>query len=300
MYQSLLKKMSEILRTEVALKLDEDLYSPKNKLFETYQDMVSIGQATLYVKDKTLTELERELVQNLFKVLLQPSNSYNRLIEEKTACREFKGELAFPLKIWRINSYENMESLKEFMESIFPDDISFVKGNDTLILFKSEDSEPDYSLEDICCDIEAQTYHEVSIYVSYQINTIEEIYLGYHALGELIHISKALPNQPKIYEYDKMILPHLFYHLNEKALTSIEQTLKNTKSIEMDQELMNTAIEFLRNNLNVTDTANRLHVHRNTLIYRLGKIKSITGYDIKNFIEATNFYLLYLKKILIK
>jgi len=68
----------------------------------------------------------------------------------------------------------------------------------------------------------------------------------------------------------------------------------------MDQELMNTAIEFLRNNLNVTDTANRLHVHRNTLIYRLGKIKSITGYDIKNFIEATNFYLLYLKKILIK
>jgi len=57
---------------------------------------------------------------------------------------------------------------------------------------------------------------------------------------------------------------------------------------------MHTAKEFLFSNLNSTDTANKLFIHRNTLLYRLGKIKGLTGYDIRNFLEAVNFYSLYL------
>ena len=56
-----------------------------------------------------------------------------------------------------------------------------------------------------------------------------------------------------------------------------------------DPELIHTALVFFKSNLNVTDTANALYVHRNTLLYRLQKITQLTGYDLKNFEDAMNF-----------
>ena len=61
-----------------------------------------------------------------------------------------------------------------------------------------------------------------------------------------------------------------------------------------DFELEQTALIFFENNLNITETANQLFIHRNTLIYRLNKLESITGYDIRKFNDAINYYLSYL------
>lgn len=47
-----------------------------------------------------------------------------------------------------------------------------------------------------------------------------------------------------------------------------------------------TLITFLNNNLSVNDTSKILHIHRNTLLYRLNKIKEQTGYDPKKFNDA--------------
>ena len=61
-----------------------------------------------------------------------------------------------------------------------------------------------------------------------------------------------------------------------------------------DLELEQTALVFFDNNLNITETANELFIHRNTLIYRLNKLEGITGYDIRKFNDAINYYLSYL------
>ena len=44
-----------------------------------------------------------------------------------------------------------------------------------------------------------------------------------------------------------------------------------------------------RNNLNVSETSRKLYVHRNTLVYRLEKIKKITGLDLREFDHAIVF-----------
>ena len=51
----------------------------------------------------------------------------------------------------------------------------------------------------------------------------------------------------------------------------------------LDQETLFTINKFFENNLNVSETSRKLFVHRNTLVYRLEKIKKLTGLDLREF-----------------
>ena len=71
------------------------------------------------------------------------------------------------------------------------------------------------------------------------------------------------------------------------------------KEIIEDTELLKTGEEFLRNNLNVSETARILHVHRNTLMYRLNKIEKISGLDLRKFNDSLDFKIISVLKRLI-
>ena len=59
-----------------------------------------------------------------------------------------------------------------------------------------------------------------------------------------------------------------------------------------DAELIKTCMCLLENDLNVSRTAEKLYMHRNTLIYRLKKIQKLTGLDISRFDMAVTFEVL--------
>ena len=49
---------------------------------------------------------------------------------------------------------------------------------------------------------------------------------------------------------------------------------------------------FFENGMNISETARKLYMHRNTLIYRLNKIQKTTGIDLRNFEMAVTFRIL--------
>ena len=49
---------------------------------------------------------------------------------------------------------------------------------------------------------------------------------------------------------------------------------------------------FFENGMNISLTARKLYMHRNTLIYRLNKIQKTTGIDLRNFEMAITFGIL--------
>lgn len=53
-----------------------------------------------------------------------------------------------------------------------------------------------------------------------------------------------------------------------------------------DEQLFKTVQAFLTSGLNLTDAAAKLHIHRNTLIYRLDKTKKLIGLDPRHFDDA--------------
>ena len=61
---------------------------------------------------------------------------------------------------------------------------------------------------------------------------------------------------------------------------------------QLTPEMMETIRAFFRNDLNLSTTARELFIHRNTLIYRLDKIRKETGFDLRRFRDAAVFQLI--------
>ena len=57
----------------------------------------------------------------------------------------------------------------------------------------------------------------------------------------------------------------------------------------MTDETLETVRAFFRNDLNLSTTARQLFIHRNTLLYRMEKIRKATGLDLRKFEDAVAF-----------
>ena len=60
--------------------------------------------------------------------------------------------------------------------------------------------------------------------------------------------------------------------------------------------MLQTIDMFFRKDLNLSDTARQLFIHRNTLVYRLDKVQRLTGLDLRHFDDAVTFKILYVLK----
>ncbi len=97
-------------------------------------------------------------------------------------------------------------------------------------------------------------------------------------------------------EWDKPIsqfadLSPLFM-LQDMDTKSLKRFVQQTIGPVMhDHELLHTVKMFCKTNLNVSETAKQLFVHRNSLQYRLDKFIEKTGIDIRQFEEGLKVYL---------
>ena len=87
------------------------------------------------------------------------------------------------------------------------------------------------------------------------------------------------------------------YKLNENLELLMDA---GAKEIFSDEEMLNTAEEFLESSLNTSETSRKLYLHRNTLIYRLDKIEKSTGLNIRKFSDAITFRLITILSRLVK
>ncbi|MDK7753641.1 CdaR family transcriptional regulator [Staphylococcus ureilyticus] len=89
---------------------------------------------------------------------------------------------------------------------------------------------------------------------------------------------------------------------NEKVVTSFEDIEEKTLLYQIDknirerfkkrilsdvgQQSIDTLKSFFENDLNITQTAKKLYIHRNTLLYRLEKCEKETGLNPKKYSDA--------------
>ena len=90
--------------------------------------------------------------------------------------------------------------------------------------------------------------------------------------------------------YDNLGIGRLIYQMPTTLCEMFLAEVFRQGSIDcLDDETLTTIEKFFENNLNVSETARKLFVHRNTLVYRLEKIKKLTGLDIRDFDNAIVF-----------
>ena len=98
----------------------------------------------------------------------------------------------------------------------------------------------------------------------------------------------------EVHSYKEYLLIKMLEDIPKFKLNEYLEILldSDAKDIFADQDMINTAEEFLENSLNVSETSRKLYLHRNTLMYRLDKIERATGLNIRKFSDAVTFRLI--------
>ncbi|MGN1039587.1 MAG: PucR family transcriptional regulator, partial [Oscillospiraceae bacterium] len=112
---------------------------------------------------------------------------------------------------------------------------------------------------------------------------------------------KVFDTDKVIVSYDNLGIARLVYQLPPTLCEMfLKEVFKKGSIDSLEHETLFTIQKFFENNLNVSETARNLFVHRNTLVYRLEKIKKITGLDLREFEQAIVFKVaLMVKKYLV-
>lgn len=105
-----------------------------------------------------------------------------------------------------------------------------------------------------------------------------------------IEVGGVFDTEKSVISFENLGIGRLIYQLPTTLCEMYLNEVFRKGSIDaLDQETLFTIQKFFENNLNVSETSRKLFVHRNTLVYRLEKIKKLTGLDLREFDHAIVF-----------
>ncbi len=126
------------------------------------------------------------------------------------------------------------------------------------------------------------------------VNSIEDVHISFAQAVSAYKMKDSINLSGNVHSFREYLFTKIINDLPKgKKKEYLELLLDSSaEEIFMDKEMIQTAEVFLENNLNVSETSRNLFLHRNTLTYRLDKIESQTGLDIRKFSDAVTFRLI--------
>ena len=178
------------------------------------------------------------------------------------------------------------DKLQDFVLSINEMDIAVVK--------QISGSTTAEELEKMAASMEETLKNELRIKTVIGIGTIadhlRELADSYKEAQTAIEVGKVFDTEKSIMNYESLGIGRLIYQLPTTLCEIfLSEVFKKNSIDSLDQETLFTINKFFENNLNVSETSRKLFVHRNTLVYRLEKIKKLTGLDLRQFDHAIVF-----------
>lgn len=135
---------------------------------------------------------------------------------------------------------------------------------------------------------------QVTVGVGSTVRSVKDVGASYAQAASALRYAEVFKSKGNVHCYREYMLVKMLEDIPESRLEEYlaELTNENAKEIFADEEMVNTAEEFLQNSLNVSETSRNLYMHRNTLLYRLDKIEKATGLNIRLFPDAVSFRVL--------
>lgn len=175
---------------------------------------------------------------------------------------------------------------KDFVINISETDIALVKevrsGNDIKDLEKLARS--------IADSLHTEYYVNAVIGIGTIVGTIKDLPRSFKESQIALEVGKVFDTEKTIVTYENLGIARLIYQLPTTLCEMfLKEIFKKGSIVGLDNETLFTIQKFFENNLNVSETSRKLFVHRNTLVYRLEKIKKLTGLDLREFDDAIVF-----------
>lgn len=195
------------------------------------------------------------------------------------------------LKNHDVSVYDILQNLfpdkaKDFVISINETDVALVKETKVGIAPKTIEK----LATTIADTISGEFYVHAVIGIGTTVDNLKDLARSFKEAQAALEVGKVFDNEKTIVSYDNLGIARLIYQLPTTLCETYLKEVFKLGSIEsLDQETLFTIQRFFENNLNVSETSRKLFVHRNTLVYRLEKIKKITGLDLREFDHAIIF-----------
>ncbi len=178
------------------------------------------------------------------------------------------------------------DKMQDFVLSVNETDVAIIKQISGTVT--AED------LEKIAVSVEDTLKNELRIKTIIGIGTVaehlRELADSYKEAQIAIEVGKVFDTEKSVMHYENLGIGRLIYQLPTTLCEIfLREVFKKNSLDSLDQETLFTINKFFENSLNVSETSRKLFVHRNTLVYRLEKIRKLTGLDLRQFDHAIVF-----------
>ena len=193
---------------------------------------------------------------------------------------------------------ESEATLVDVLADLFPDKLQdfvvSINEADAVVVKQFSEIPDSEELEKIAQDVETAVAEQMGITTVIGIGTVvahlRELADAYKEAQTAIEVGKVFDTEKSIINYENLGIGRLIYQLPTTLCDIFLSEVFKKNSIDtLDHETLFTINKFFENNLNVSETSRKLFVHRNTLVYRLEKIKKLTGLDLRQFDHAIVF-----------
>ncbi|MDD5015365.1 MAG: helix-turn-helix domain-containing protein, partial [Atribacterota bacterium] len=119
---------------------------------------------------------------------------------------------------------------------------------------------------------------------------IEGLNKSFKEATQALDVGTRLGGAGDIYHINDLGIGRILAEIKKDTQQEIiKKTFYSSKEVrrgKINETLLDTLKAFFDNNLSISKTAQTIYIHRNTLLYRLRRVKEITGLDPKKFDEA--------------
>lgn len=231
-------------------------------------------------------------VKNIILDNILPGDIYIR-------AKELNFSAETPRAVFLIRQVEKSEvTAIEVVQNLFPDRqkdfVISINETDTVLVKELLHGTTDNNLLKIASSIEQTINSELLVRTVIGIGTtaahLRELADRYKEAQVAIEVGKVFDSDKTIINYENLGIGRLIYQLPTTLCEMfLSEVFKKNPIDSLDQETLYTINKFFENSLNVSETSRKLFVHRNTLVYRLEKIKKLTGLDLREFDYAIVF-----------
>ena len=251
-----------------------------------------LNMVALYVKDYLKSNIEKTDKEFFLKQILQDEISQQ---EQERRNRIFKldtkeKKTVVTIRTQNIPEFPVSEILRNLFHDVKDIIVTVLDNSDTVILLNVKD-DFDQMLFSAISTLEEQLMVSVEASAGRYFTLLEEVKNSYITSLKAFNIGSLYKEGYSVYNYNSMGIARLFHDIPVQKLESfIEETITSDIYDQIDDETIKTMQAFFENNLNISETARKLYLHRNTLVYRIEKFNKLTGLDVQKFESAVLFH----------
>ncbi|WP_170138814.1 PucR family transcriptional regulator [Oceanobacillus chungangensis] len=263
---------------------------------ENYQWFITSNQDIIGIDTQELSSRDTALLSTFlspYSITIPKPTSQEQLWKSRLQEND-NAEVVSPFRLVYFKITENQMKPLQFKEAIqdfYAKSVPIIWENqyEGIIIEELSDlSEEFISYEQIINTLMSDLYVNIRFYVGPILDNLTHVKQLYATFITNSEQAFSYFEKPVITYMDAII--HGFIDRVDTPFRD-EVIMVIFKDLVTDKDLLHTLQTFIQSNLNTSVAAKALHMHRNSLQYRLDKFRERTGIDIRQFDQAIIVYL---------